>query len=205
MSTPNNKVNEGGDPEIPEILSDTQQVPKDKPVVYVTEEMLERVVNGFGSTVEAAIDRMSKTLDDSTTQKINQATIEISRVLNDHAERINAITAVINQKGPAQVATPGHPNQGGQRAGTETYVDKVLDELLPWVRQKLGTESSETDQEINQLITANWQAAKREFVLLQKANLRRSFRKGLVHPEEVEGLIETTANKLGTPVAHVPI
>jgi hypothetical protein len=157
---------------------------------YVTHEDLAVFEKSIEGAVNAALEEQFKQVEELVSSKLNASNAEISKALMQHGTAIESIANMI-QNGQPQA----QPQQNRQQKLDDLIgqVHQIME--IPLVKQKLGIESDPLTAEADALISANWTAAKREFINMQKRSLKKAFTKGLVFPEEVEGLVESAGTK----------
>ena len=155
---------------------------EDKPVTQV---QLKAILENMGKEMTQIVNSIKEAFENVVSQKINANTVEISRVLQEHAVAINNLAGQRSEQ----------PQQQGASKVEDIFqkLTTILDN--PFVQKKLGIQVEPVDTELSNLSQLVTLGVKREMVNAYKNSVKKFVRKDLLFQDEVAGAIDIAAEK----------
>lgn len=152
---------------------------EDKPV---SQSEFKQVLDQMGKTFTDSMASLTVQFEDIVSKKINANTIEVSKVLEEHAQAINALNA-----------------RGQTTVGTNTRKEQLTELIelaksagdIPWLKEKLGIGSNPATEKLDQLgQTVALGIQRRSIKALEKIALKQ-FKSGDLFADEIQSVVDT--------------
>jgi flagellar hook-basal body complex protein FliE len=172
------------------IITMSESKPKKIKEPMVSENKLAEVLSALTTQFDATITEL-KNSNENMAGELRKSTAEFSRILNEHAEAINAL-AQQRQQNPGQVQT-----------GNSQKLDDLIQKItaiteLPFVKSKLGLEdvnpATQRLQSLGETVALGIQ--RRSIKELEKIALKQ-IRRGDLFADEVTGIVTETVTDHG--------